>query len=164
MITIEPLNPARDLDGVMAIEEDSFTNPWTRQMLEWDLRNSDVTRVYVARTANGLVAAFCSCWLVFDELHIHSLAVRRDHRRQGLATTLIRHVLRDAARQGAAKATLEVRRSNEPALKLYEKLGFSLSGTRPNYYTQPEEDALILWLDELPAVGRANQAGGSRDA
>jgi ribosomal-protein-alanine N-acetyltransferase len=164
MVTIEPLNPARDLDGVMAIEEDSFTNPWTRQMLEWDLRNTEVTRVYVARTATGQVAAFCSCWLVFDELHIHSVAVRRDHRRQGLASRLLQHVLRDAAARGAVRATLEVRRSNEPALKLYEKLGFWVSGTRPNYYTQPNEDALILWLDRLPAARRPDAAEGSLDA
>lgn len=164
MITIEPLNPARDLDGVMAVEEESFTNPWTRQMLEWDLRNTEVTRVYVARTGTGQVAAFCSCWLVFDELHIHSVAVGRAHRRQGLATTLLRYVLREAASRGAARATLEVRRSNEPALKLYEKLGFFVSGTRPNYYTQPDEDALILWLDRLPATDRADRANGSLDA
>jgi ribosomal-protein-alanine N-acetyltransferase len=152
MLTVERLDPDRDLDAVMAIEEDSFTNPWTRQMFEWDVRNTEVTRVYVGRTADAIVAAFCSCWLVFDELHIHSLAVRRDFRRQGVASALLDGVLADAARMGARRATLEVRRSNEPALKLYGKLGFTVSGTRPNYYTQPEEDALILWLDRLPQV------------
>jgi [ribosomal protein S18]-alanine N-acetyltransferase len=152
MLTVERFDPDRDLDDVMAIEEDSFTNPWTRQMFEWDVRNTEVTRVYVGRTAEASVAAFCSCWLVFDELHIHSLAVRRDLRRRGVASALLCGVLADAARVGARRATLEVRRSNEPALKLYEKLGFIVSGTRPNYYTQPEEDALILWLDRLPAA------------
>ncbi len=149
MLIVERLDPDRDIDAVMAIEEDSFTNPWTRQMFEWDVRNTEVTRVYVGRTADATVAAFCSCWLVFDELHIHSLAVRRDLRRLGLASALLRGVLADAERLGAKRATLEVRRSNEPALKLYEKMGFTVSGTRPNYYTQPEEDALILWLDRL---------------
>jgi ribosomal-protein-alanine N-acetyltransferase len=149
MLNVERFDPDRDLDAVMAIEEDSFTNPWTRQMFEWDVRNTEVTRVYVGRTHDATVAAFCSCWLVFDELHIHSLAVRRDLRRRGLASALLRGVLEDAARLGARRATLEVRRSNEPALKLYEKMGFAVSGTRPNYYTQPEEDALILWLDRL---------------
>ena len=152
MLTVERLDPDRDLDAVMAIEEDSFTNPWTRQMFEWDVRNTEVTRVYVGRTVEAAVAAFCSCWLVFDELHVHSLAVRRDLRRRGVASALLGGVLADAARLGAKRATLEVRRSNEPALKLYEKLGFTVSGTRPNYYTQPEEDALILWLDRLPAA------------
>jgi [ribosomal protein S18]-alanine N-acetyltransferase len=152
MLTVERLDPDRDLDAVMAIEEDSFTNPWTRQMFEWDVRNTEVTRVYVGRTVEATVAAFCSCWLVFDELHIHSLAVRRDLRRRGVASALLGGVLADARRLGAKRATLEVRRSNEPALKLYDKLGFTVSGTRPNYYTQPEEDALILWLDCLPAA------------
>jgi [ribosomal protein S18]-alanine N-acetyltransferase len=153
MLTVERFDLDRDLDAVMAIEEDSFTNPWTRQMFEWDVRNTEVTRVYVARTSEVTVAAFCSCWLVFDELHIHSLAVRRDLRRQGLASALIREVLADASRHGATRATLEVRRSNEPALKLYEKLGFVVLGTRPSYYTKPDEDALILWLDRLPGGG-----------
>ncbi|MGH8310810.1 MAG: ribosomal protein S18-alanine N-acetyltransferase [Vicinamibacterales bacterium] len=150
MFIVDRLDPDRDLDAVMAIEEDSFTNPWTRQMFEWDVRNTEVTRVYVARTSEATVAAFCSCWLVFDELHIHSLAVRRDLRRQGLASALLRGVLADASRLGAKRATLEVRRSNEPALRLYEKVGFTVSGTRPNYYSQPDEDAVILWLDRLP--------------
>jgi [ribosomal protein S18]-alanine N-acetyltransferase len=150
MLTVDRLDPDRDLDAVMAIEEDSFTNPWTRQMFEWDVRNTEVTHVYVGRTSEATVAAFCSCWLVFDELHIHSLAVRRDLRRQGLASALLRGVLADASRLGARRATLEVRQSNEPALKLYEKMGFTVSGSRPNYYTQPDEDALILWLDRLP--------------
>jgi [ribosomal protein S18]-alanine N-acetyltransferase len=151
MVTVERLDPARDLDAVMAIEEDSFTNPWTRRMFEWDLRQSEITRIYVARNQVDQVVAFCSCWLVFDELHIHSLAVARGHRRQGVATALLDHVLADAVRQGAHRATLEVRRSNAPALSLYERLGFYVSGTRPNYYSQPVEDALILWLDRLPA-------------
>jgi ribosomal-protein-alanine N-acetyltransferase len=152
MLTVERLDPDRDLDAVMAIEEDSFTNPWTRQMFEWDVRNTEVTRVYVGRRPDATIAAFCSCWLVFDELHIHSLAVRRDLRRQGVASALLDGVLTDAARLGARRATLEVRRSNEPALKLYGKLGFTVSGTRPNYYTKPDEDALILWLDRLPTA------------
>jgi ribosomal-protein-alanine N-acetyltransferase len=149
-VTIDRVDAARDIDAIMAIEEDSFTNPWTRSMFEWDLQHAEITRVYVARAQGAEVVAFCSCWLVFDELHIHSLAVARAYRRQRVATALLRHVLADAAAQGARRATLEVRRSNEPALKLYETLGFNVSGSRPNYYSQPVEDALILWLDRLP--------------
>jgi ribosomal-protein-alanine N-acetyltransferase len=152
-VTIDRVDAARDIDAIMAIEEDSFTNPWTRSMFEWDLQHAEITRVYVARASGGDVVAFCSCWLVFDELHIHSLAVSRACRRQGVATALLRHLLADAAGQGARRATLEVRRSNEPALKLYETLGFNVSGSRPNYYSQPVEDALILWLDRLPPAG-----------
>lgn len=134
-----------DLDAVVALEAECFTNPWTKAMLERELRHSDVARVYLLRLPGIRVAAFCACWIVYDELHINTIAVAPAYRGQGLATALMRHVMADAARQGARRATLEVRRSNEPARRLYEALGFSTGGVRPMYYTGPDEDALILW-------------------
>jgi ribosomal-protein-alanine N-acetyltransferase len=89
--------------------------------------------------------------MVFDELHINSLAVADAWRRRGLARALLRHVLADAAKAGARSATLEVRRSNEAARGLYEGLGFRVEGERPGYYQEPREDALILW-HRLPAM------------
>lgn len=138
-----------DLDAVAALEADAFTNPWTRVMLERELRQSDVARVYVLRLPGQPVAAFCTCWVIYDELHINTIAVDRSRRRQGLATALMRYVLEDAARGGAVRATLEVRRSNDAAQQLYQRLGFKVSAVRHRYYTQPEEDALIFWLDRL---------------
>ncbi len=85
--------------------------------------------------------------MVFDELHINTLAVAPDSRRSGLAAFLLRHVMAEAAGEGAGKATLEVRASNSAALALYTQLGFHVSARRPTYYTQPEEDALILWRE-----------------
>jgi ribosomal-protein-alanine N-acetyltransferase len=143
--TIERLHGDDDLDAVAALEAESFTNPWTREMLARELRQSDVARVYVLRAPGQQVLAFCACWVLFDELHINTLAVAPAWRRQGLATTLVRHVLQDAEASGAGHATLEVRRSNTPALRLYERLGFVVEAVRPKYYCQPEEDALILW-------------------
>jgi ribosomal-protein-alanine N-acetyltransferase len=74
-----------------------------------------------------------------------------DLRRQGLATALMRHLLADAAKEGAIRALLEVRRSNNAALQLYESLGFVVAGVRRNYYTHPEEDALVLQREGLSA-------------
>ena len=146
---IERLAGDADLDAVAALEAESFSNPWTREMLARELRNSDVARVYVLRSPDGGVRAFLACWVIFDELHINTLAVDPAHRRHGLATTLLRFVMADAARGGAERATLEVRRSNEAALRLYDRLGFIVEGVRRQYYTQPEEDALILWRANL---------------
>jgi [ribosomal protein S18]-alanine N-acetyltransferase len=143
--TIERLAGEEDLDAVAALEADSFTNPWTREMLARELRQSDVARVYVLRAAGRRVAAFCACWLIFDELHINTVAVDPALRRRGLATKLMEHVCSEARHEGATAVTLEVRRSNEPALRLYERLGFTVEAVRPRYYTSPEEDALILW-------------------
>jgi [ribosomal protein S18]-alanine N-acetyltransferase len=147
--TIEPAGSSRDLDGVFEVEHASFTNPWTREMLqaEWDHR--DVARIYVLRLPEIPVAGYCSLWRVFDELHINNIAIRPEHRGRGLGLALMRFVLADGARQGACRATLEVRRSNTVAQRLYERLGFVLAGTRRDYYIVPVEDALILWHTDL---------------
>lgn len=138
-----------DIDAVVGLESESFTNPWPRETLVWELENSDVTRAYVLRDDAGAIAAFCICWVIFDELHINTLAVAPVARRRGIATTLLRHVMADAAASGATRATLEVRASNAAALGLYERLGFHVAATRPGYYVRPEEDALILWREGL---------------
>lgn len=138
-----------ELDEVAALEAQSFTNPWSRDMLSRELRNSDVARVYVMRRPDGYLLAFCGCWFVFDELHINTLAVQVEERRRGLATKLLRFLFAEATAAGLTRATLEVRRSNEAALKLYERLGFEVQGIRPNYYSQPVEDALVLWTGRL---------------
>jgi [ribosomal protein S18]-alanine N-acetyltransferase len=138
-----------DLDAVAALEAQSFTNPWTRTVLERVLAESAVTRLYVLRTPVHHVAAFCLCWLIVDEVHINTVAVDPHLRRQGLATRLLDFVLSDAAADGAQRATLEVRQSNTAALALYRRLKFAVCATRPRYYTQPDEDALILWREGL---------------
>jgi ribosomal-protein-alanine N-acetyltransferase len=145
---IDPLDGDEDLDGVLAVEEESFTNPWTREMYAWELQNRSVCHIYVVRTSDQRVAGFCAFWLVVDEIHINNVAIRPALRGQGIGTLLMNRVFDEARRLGARRATLEVRRSNEGARRLYERLGFYLAGTRPNYYTNPVEDALILWRDE----------------
>jgi [ribosomal protein S18]-alanine N-acetyltransferase len=141
----------RDLDEVLAIERASFSNPWTRDMFVWELQNRDVSYGYVLRTSEGRVAAFCTVWIIQDELHINNVAVHPDQRGQGAGMAVLRFVLRLAAGLGARRATLEVRRSNAAARRLYERLGFRIVGVRRNYYSDPPEDALILWCDRLVA-------------
>ena len=138
-----------DLEAVAALEAACFTNPWTREMLEREVRESDVARVYVLRDPGGPVLAFCTCWVIADELHVNTIAVDPVRRRAGLATSLMRQVMEDAARSGAIRATLEVRASNEPARQLYAALGFTERAVRPRYYSQPEEDGIIMWRDSL---------------
>ena len=145
---IEPLSSPHQIDDVLAIEEASFTNPWTREMYLAELENRGVSFCFLATDASGLVVGFCSCWRVLDELHINNLAVRPEVRRLGVATALLERVLEEGARLGATRVTLEVRRSNEAARLLYERFGFSIAGVRRSYYTKPIEDALVLWREE----------------
>lgn len=143
-ITIERLSlpDESDLLSIAALESNAFSNPWTRDALV-EMISSDVTRLYVARYGRQIVA-FCACWVIAGELHINTLAVDGDMRRRGIATNLLHHVLQQTA---VKRATLEVRRSNTAALKLYEGLGFTATAVRRRYYSNPDEDALILWLN-----------------
>ena len=107
---------------------------------------------------------YCAVWIIFDELHINTLAVHPAGGGRALASLLLTHVLDDAVRLGAEKATLEVRRSNEGALKLYERFGFEVGGVRKEYYRQPVEDALILWRTGLrsSSEGPTGNSNGTR--
>src|SRR5262245_37093945 len=146
---IEPLSLAADLEAVLRIEQASFVNPWTREMYLDELENRGVSYCYVARNPSDEVVGYCSFWCVVDELHINNLAVAPQYRGAGVGTALLVEVLRQGARLGACRATLEVRRSNQVARRLYERLGFTVAGVRQGYYTNPVEDALVLWREKL---------------
>jgi [ribosomal protein S18]-alanine N-acetyltransferase len=148
-VTIEPLSSPSDLDAIVAIERASFTNPWTREMYVAELENHGISYCFLARNERGTVVGFCAFWRVLDDLHINNVAVAPASRGGGVGTALLREVLREGARLGARRATLEVRRSNEAARRLYERLGFSLAGVRRAYYSNPVEDALVLWREDL---------------
>lgn len=146
---IEPLTAIDQIDDVLAVEQASFTNPWTREMYVSELANQGVSFCFVARADDGAVIGFCSFWRVLDELHINNLAVLPDFRRHGVGSQLLARALAEGASLGARRATLEVRRSNDAARLLYERFGFTIAGVRRAYYTSPVEDALILWKDGL---------------
>ena len=147
--SIVPLDSPAQIDAVVAIEESSFTNPWTRDMYLAELDNRGVSFCFLAQDPAGATVGFCSFWRVLDELHINNLAVLPQYRGTGVASALLTFVLQEGARIGARRATLEVRRSNETARRLYERFGFTVAGVRRGYYTKPNEDALVLWRDSL---------------
>ena len=143
-----------DLADVEALQRQTFTNPWGAEAIRWELEHTDVARLYVMRAPDGALVAYCACWVVFDELHINSLAVDVARRRQGLARELLAFVLDEAVRAGATSATLEVRSSNAAARHLYERVGFTVEGIRRDYYQDPREDAIILWARGLAGSAR----------
>jgi tRNA threonylcarbamoyladenosine biosynthesis protein TsaB len=153
-----------DLDAVDALQRQTFANPWGTEAIRWELENSDVSRLYVMHDGAGRLVAYCACWMVFDELHINSLAVDVGRRREGHARRLLEHVLGESAGAGAQSATLEVRASNAAARALYEGLGFQVEGLRRDYYQEPREDAVILWKRGLKRVEPAEhgRVGGER--
>lgn len=144
-LTIATMSPERDLDAVVEIARQSFPNPWTRTMFQRELDLGSVSRAYVARNGEGELVAFCTCWLIVDELHINTIAVHPAHRGRGYARRLLEHIFAEVIPQGVSRATLEVRRSNTVAIGLYESMGFSTESVRREYYRDPVDDALILW-------------------
>lgn len=136
---------SHDLDGVLEIEHASFNNPTTREWYEGELGRPEVCFIYVLRLPERAVAGFCTFWRVADQIHINNFAIHPNYRGQGLGRLLLDWVLAEADTLGAPNATLEVRRSNSAALRLYDAAGFEVTAVRPSYYTQPIEDALVLW-------------------
>ena len=149
---IVPMGPSH-LDEMLAIELESYENPWAKSAFESELGRNPVSWSRVALTSEppARVAGYCVVWIVFQHVHIQNLAVHPEHRRRGLGRLLLLRALDEGRSRGAAAALLEVRRSNEAAQRLYRDLGFIETGTRRDYYSRPREDA-ILFRKEL---GRA---------
>jgi len=153
-----------DMEEIIAIERDSFQTPWTEKIFRNELA-CPVSRLLIGRSrrpAGKTVAGYIIYWHVHDEIHIHNIAVRSDMRRQGVATGMLEEALLRSRREGAHRVTLEVRRSNLPAQRMYGKFGFTVAGVRRGYYSDTNEDALIMWADlrEVPLGMTAKTGAG----
>ncbi len=139
-----------DIDQVLAIEQASFTMPWSRNLFLSEFRSASVSMLMVALADVSVrsVIGYIVCWLVADEVHILNLAVDRSFRRQGMAKSIVLAALKRAHQKGAKRAFLEVRSSNTAAKKLYLDLGFTGTSVRRDYYDEPIEDALVMTLGE----------------
>jgi ribosomal-protein-alanine N-acetyltransferase len=131
-----------DLDAIDEIERHSFLKPWPRATFEGELAR-EWARVDVVRLA-GRIVGFCNYWIVSTELHVLAIATHPDHRGRAIATALLAHVLAAGLAAGCLLATLEVRRSNTPAIALYERAGFKVAHVRARYYQDDGEDALVM--------------------
>ncbi len=132
------------LDGVMEIENQSFPTPWSKTAFYHEIAANDFA-YYIVAMAGNKVAGYAGMWVILDEGHITTLAVHPDFRGQGIGTRLLNELIAEAGRRRCEKMTLEVRPSNDQALKLYEKNGFVSYGVRPGYYSDTGEDAVIMW-------------------
>jgi len=137
-----------DLDEVQRIEEASFTTPWPPNAYRSELMTNRLASYLVARV-DGRIVAYGGMWLMVDEAHITTFAVHPAWRRQRLGERLLLAFLDLARDRHAREATLEVRLSNLGARRLYEKYGFRPVGLRPRYYSDNNEDALIMTTEPL---------------
>jgi ribosomal-protein-alanine N-acetyltransferase len=137
-----------DLDAVWAIERAASRSPWERAVFAEELEREwaylDLLR---PRDGERRPLAFVNYWLVRDEVHVLNVATHPDVRRQGHAARLLEHVIAFAHKHHCKFVTLEVRRSNQAATRLYKKYGFRPVGIRPNYYAAGREDAIVMLLE-----------------
>jgi ribosomal-protein-alanine N-acetyltransferase len=137
-----------DVDEMLWVEQSSFRDPWSRQLFEEELKNPELSHFLIARQQEHVVG-YMGFWLIQDEAHITNLAVHPGFRRQKIGEHLLHASMRLAVSLGVRRATLEVRASNEAAKQLYEKNGFQLVALRRRYYADNNEDALIMWNNDL---------------
>ena len=149
-IRIEPLTSPDELDALVAVEESSFTNPWTREMYLAELENPGASFLLLAKDSSGKVVGFCGFWRVLDELHINNLAVLPEYRRRGVASAILARVFAEGRALGANRTLLEVRRSNNAAQHLYESdriLTHPFEGSNASTYrneaTYPHQSQLL---------------------
>ena len=153
-LEIRPLAYA-DLPQVIAIERRAFTTPWSLAMFVLEL--SKPTGICLAAIRAGRIVGYLVCSRYDTVWHVMNVAVDPRLLRQGIASTLLRHLFAQADKPGQ-QYTLEVRPSNEPAIGLYERFGFHAAGKRRGYYHDNREDAVIMWRKSGAASEAA--AGG----
>ena len=141
MIHIVPMEN-HHVPQVAALEKQCFSEPWSKNSVASELSNP-LSAWLVAMDGDAL-AGYVGSQSVMGESDMMNIAVDAHYRRQGIAQALVKELVAQLKEKGNHSLTLEVRISNQPAIALYEKLGFVQVGKRPNYYRNPKEDALIL--------------------
>lgn len=136
-MTIERMEE-RHIEDIAAIEKACFQHPWSADGLREELGRG----LFLAAVEDGVTVGYVGCQTVLDEGYITNVAVLPEFRRRGIAERLLGALLQQA--EGLSFVTLEVRESNQPAIALYEKMGFSRVGIRKGFYTEPTEDAVLM--------------------
>jgi [ribosomal protein S18]-alanine N-acetyltransferase len=162
-LSLEParMQPA-DLEEVLAIERASFAGPWSRDMFleEMDNRNA---RLMVFRLEGKIIGYICF-WMIMDEAHLLNIAVHPEHRGCGHGRAIMAYLESVCVQEGLNRLLLEVGRRNDPARRLYKKLGFSSIGFRKQYYAAIKDDALVMekWLGAGEDGDRHSERSGTR--
>src|SRR5262249_24514038 len=141
----------RDLNAIEDIERASYPTPWSRSMFAGELAKPSSLSLGAFDTERGELLGYLIISRYVDAWHVMNVAVAPDHRRRKIATMLLGRLFELTSGEGRRGYTLEVRVSNDVAIRLYERAGFKPRGIRRGYYTDNREDALIMWRDPEPA-------------
>jgi ribosomal-protein-alanine N-acetyltransferase len=135
----------KDLKQVLHIEREAFSNPWNVKFFKEELKYNAFALYLTARVEEQIIG-YVGCWFKnhANEVHIVNLAIKKDFRREGIGTYLIKEIIDMSRNLQADYVTLEVRVTNEAAIDLYQDLGFKKDGLTPHYYLDNDEDALLM--------------------
>ena len=134
------------LPEVIEIESNSFPTPWTFSSYYYEIENNNLAD-YIVVLKDNKVIGYAGVWLIIDEVHLTTIAVAEQYRGQQLGEMLIIELIRRVKIKGGTRMTLEVRPSNLSAQSLYTRMGFISYGLRKGYYTDNNEDAIIMWKE-----------------
>ena len=162
LLRIRPMTVA-DLPAVQLIERASFTTPWPPQAYRQELEGNRLA-AYLVGTIGEVVVAYGGIWLMVDEAHVTTFAVHPRYRRRRIGERLLISLMDLSLDRQAREATLEVRLSNLAARRLYEKYGFRPVGIRPRYYSDNQEDALIMTTEPLESPAMRQRVARLRAA
>ncbi len=133
-----------DVGDIAKLEQKSFKASWSEELIKKEIMSN--SSFAVVAMDGDTICGYAMFMLLYDEIHITKIAVDELHRRLGIGNLLINALLKTAYKNNYFDITLEVRVSNKAAVSLYEKNGFESVGVRKHYYTDNNEDALIMWL------------------
>lgn len=138
-----------DIENVVKIEEEAYgKHHWAKSSF-YDEMSNNLAKYYTAKTSDGELVGYAGTWHIIDEAHLTTIAVKKSYLRNHIGEAIVQKVIEDCYKDNVKYLTLEVRVSNEPAIKLYEKYGFQSLGTRKGYYQDNNEDALIMWTENI---------------
>lgn len=147
-LKIQPMQKS-DVDEVLKIEEMAYgDHHWSKDSFYGELSN-DLAHYYCAFDSENNLVGYAGAWGIIDEAHITTIAVKPELRRKKIGEMLLIEILEYCYKNEIKYVTLEVRISNTAAIKLYEKYGFKSLGTRKGYYQNNNEDALIMWTENI---------------
>ncbi|MDR2862247.1 MAG: ribosomal protein S18-alanine N-acetyltransferase [Syntrophobacterales bacterium] len=135
-----------DLDAIDAMEGESFLSPWPRDIFRKEMQLS-FSRSFAAaenKSADNIPVGYIFFWIIDQEMQLHRLAVKKTRQRQGIGSLLLQEMINTCRSEGITDGFLEVRASNQNAINLYQKAGFTVAGVRKGYYDDTREDALIM--------------------
>ena len=153
-----------DLDAVVRLERECFTEPWSLRMFREELDHRPQTYFFVARGADDDLLGYGGAWFLVDECHVVNIAVRTDQRRRKLGALCLLHLIDQSLARGMKRFTLEVRANNEAALRLYEKFGFIAVALRKQYYREEKQDAVVMWIHDITTADNQERLQALKEA